>query len=220
MAGKITGWITTDNGVHIPLLDGESKASAIKRFGQSHIQKSNTVNFRKMTRKELAAYIVDNQIKRGIVKPENRKKQIDARLKGHGAIKAESWTDLYNGAKAMQEPTKKYTKTKSDKKSNTKQTTKKSASKKSADTKDSKYATYKDGKLTYKGSNKKEKLVNEIAYQLNVKLSNNKSDSLNKKRNLLYTEITRVNKTNVLSYLRSKGYKYEEHMKDYYWIYL
>lgn len=57
----------------------------------------------KMSRKELAEFIVDNQIKRGIVKAENKEKQIKARLKGLGMLKAQSWTDLYNGAKSMVE---------------------------------------------------------------------------------------------------------------------
>ena len=55
----------------------------------------------KMTRKELAEVIVNNQIERGIVKAENKAFQIKARLKGCGMLKAESWTDLYNGAKAV-----------------------------------------------------------------------------------------------------------------------
>ncbi len=55
----------------------------------------------KMTRKELAEVIVNNQIKRGIVKPEKKDFQIKTRLKGCGCLKAQSWMDLYEGAKAM-----------------------------------------------------------------------------------------------------------------------
>lgn len=54
-----------------------------------------------MTRKELAEVIVNNQIKRGIVKEENKELQIKSRLKGNGLIKAMSWMDLYEAAKAF-----------------------------------------------------------------------------------------------------------------------
>ena len=43
---------------------------------------SSTNNVDKMTRKEMASMLVDDQIKRGIVKPESREKQIQARLTG------------------------------------------------------------------------------------------------------------------------------------------
>lgn len=43
-----------------------------------------------MTRKEMIAACVDDQIKRGIVKAENRTMQINARLKGRGLVKAMS----------------------------------------------------------------------------------------------------------------------------------
>lgn len=52
-----------------------------------------------MTRKELAEIIVNNQIERGLVKLENKEKQIKARLKGCGMIKAMGWMDLYETAK-------------------------------------------------------------------------------------------------------------------------
>lgn len=55
----------------------------------------------KMTRKELAEVIVNNQIKRGIVKKENKDIQIKARLNGFGALKAMSKSELYKGAKAL-----------------------------------------------------------------------------------------------------------------------
>lgn len=44
----------------------------------------------KLTRKELIAACVDNQIERGIAKPENRSLQIKYRLKGGAGIKAMS----------------------------------------------------------------------------------------------------------------------------------
>ena len=45
---------------------------------------------KKMTRKELIAACVDNQIERGIVKAENRTNQIRYRLKGGAGLKAMS----------------------------------------------------------------------------------------------------------------------------------
>lgn len=52
-----------------------------------------------MTRKELAEIIVNDQIKRGIVKPERKEFQIQSRLKGCGMIKAMGWMELYETAK-------------------------------------------------------------------------------------------------------------------------
>lgn len=46
-----------------------------------------------MTRKEMITACVDDQIKRGIVKAENRTLQIKARLNGLGACKAMSKAD-------------------------------------------------------------------------------------------------------------------------------
>lgn len=43
-----------------------------------------------MTRKEMITACVDDQIKRGIVKAENRTMQIQSRLKGRGLVKAMS----------------------------------------------------------------------------------------------------------------------------------
>lgn len=50
----------------------------------------------KMTRKELAEVIVNDQIKRGIVKAENKEIQIKARLTGMFKM---GWLDLYETAK-------------------------------------------------------------------------------------------------------------------------
>lgn len=49
-----------------------------------------------MTRKELAEIIVNDQIKRGVVKLENKEKQIQARLTGMFKM---GWLDLYETAK-------------------------------------------------------------------------------------------------------------------------
>lgn len=53
-------------------------------------QTRTTREERTMTRKEMITICVDDQIKRGIVKPENRTMQINARLNGRGPFKAMS----------------------------------------------------------------------------------------------------------------------------------
>lgn len=53
----------------------------------------------KMTRKELATLIVEDQIKRGIVKEENKEVVIKGHLKGCGCCKPDSWLDLYEYVK-------------------------------------------------------------------------------------------------------------------------
>lgn len=54
-----------------------------------------------MTRKEMIAACVDDQIARGIVKAENRAKQIKVRLSGSGYIKAMSKSDCENWYKEI-----------------------------------------------------------------------------------------------------------------------
>ena len=51
-----------------------------------------------MTRKELAEIIVNDQIKRGIVKEEKKELLIKGRI--NGPLKM-SWMDLYNAAKCF-----------------------------------------------------------------------------------------------------------------------
>ena len=55
----------------------------------------------KMTRKELANFIVTNQIERGILKEESREKVVNRMLKGIGFLKAQSKLEVLQGAKAM-----------------------------------------------------------------------------------------------------------------------
>lgn len=43
-----------------------------------------------MTRKEMITKCVENQVERGMVRPENKSRQIAARLNGSGYIKAMS----------------------------------------------------------------------------------------------------------------------------------
>lgn len=57
-----------------------------------------------MTRKQMIEACVDDQIKRGVVKAENRAMQIRARLRGAGIVKAmskaecEKWyNEVFNG---------------------------------------------------------------------------------------------------------------------------
>lgn len=47
----------------------------------------------KITRKEMATLLVEDQIKRGIIKSENKEMQVEARL--NGMLKM-SWMELYN----------------------------------------------------------------------------------------------------------------------------
>lgn len=48
---------------------------------------------KRMTRKEMIAACVDDQIARGIVKAENRAMQIAVYLKGRGLVKAMSYAE-------------------------------------------------------------------------------------------------------------------------------
>lgn len=46
-----------------------------------------------MKRKEMIEAIVNDQIKNGVVRPEDKQRQIDARLKGCGAAKPMSYAE-------------------------------------------------------------------------------------------------------------------------------
>ena len=70
--------------------------------------------------------------------------------------------------------------------------------------------------MTFK--NKKE-LLAYVKKQTNIELKN-EDILLNKKRNMLYTEIPKNRKTFLLSFLNEKGIKYSYHVDDYYWIYV
>lgn len=53
-----------------------------------------------MTRKQMIEAIVNDQIKRGIVKPEDKQNQVNTRLKGCGALKTMSLAEckrVYEG---------------------------------------------------------------------------------------------------------------------------
>jgi hypothetical protein len=66
----------------------------------------------------------------------------------------------------------------------------------------------------------KQELIDFIAHQIGVRLENNPDDILNSKRKILYTTITRNNRNTVLSLLTRKGIRYENHVKDDYFIYI
>lgn len=54
-----------------------------------------------MTKRQLAETIVDDQIKRGVIKQENRDFQINSRLKGLGALKPMSKNELIKGTESV-----------------------------------------------------------------------------------------------------------------------
>lgn len=68
----------------------------------------------------------------------------------------------------------------------------------------------------------KQDIVDFVKEQLNVELVNDPNDRLNRKRNILYTSIPNParNTYRVLSLLKQKGLRVEEHLNDYYWIWV
>ena len=66
----------------------------------------------------------------------------------------------------------------------------------------------------------KQELIDYVAHQVGIRLENNKNDILNDRRKILHTTITKANKNAVLSLLTRKGIRYENHVKDYYFIYI
>ena len=69
-------------------------------------------------------------------------------------------------------------------------------------------------------SNKKE-LVQFVKEQLNVNLENDKDNKLNRKRNILYTQIAGTRYSNeVLRLLNQKEIRYEHHIHDNYWVWV
>lgn len=66
----------------------------------------------------------------------------------------------------------------------------------------------------------KNDFVNFVEQQTNVRLENDTADTLNKKKNILYTKIEKKDRMNVRSLLNKNNVRHEEHMGGYYWIYL
>lgn len=67
--------------------------------------------------------------------------------------------------------------------------------------------------------NSKEELIEFVKTQCGVVLPN-ESGFLNEDEYLLYTEIPRTNKIEILSLLDKYGIRHNEHLKNRYWIYL
>lgn len=65
----------------------------------------------------------------------------------------------------------------------------------------------------------KQELIDFIKHQTNINLPNPVS-SLNSKRSILYTEISRSDAYKVLPLLVKKGIRYETHTENAYWIYV
>jgi hypothetical protein len=66
----------------------------------------------------------------------------------------------------------------------------------------------------------KQELIDYIAHQVGIRLENNKNDILNDRRKILHTTITKANRNAVLSLLNKKGIRYENHINNYYFIYI
>ena len=66
----------------------------------------------------------------------------------------------------------------------------------------------------------KQELIDYVAHQVGIRLENNKNDILNDRRKILHTTITKANKNAVLSLLNKKGIRYENHINNYYFIYI
>ena len=68
----------------------------------------------------------------------------------------------------------------------------------------------------------KQDIVDFVKDQLNIELVNDPNDRLNQKRNILYTYIPEPSRNTykVLSLLKQKGLRVEEHLNDYYWIWV
>jgi hypothetical protein len=68
----------------------------------------------------------------------------------------------------------------------------------------------------------KQDIVDFVKHQLNIELVNDPNDRLNQKRNILYTYIPNpyLNTNSVLYLLYTEGLRYEQHMKNYYWIWV
>ena len=66
----------------------------------------------------------------------------------------------------------------------------------------------------------KTEFVSFVKHQTGVELENDSSEQFNKKRKVLYTQITRNDYNKVASFLISKGFRLESHVRDYYFVYL
>jgi hypothetical protein len=69
--------------------------------------------------------------------------------------------------------------------------------------------------MTFKN---KAELIDFIKHQTNITLTNDKTDLCNTKRNLLHTEINLTDKNIVLTILDKNNIRYEQHIKNSYFI--
>lgn len=66
----------------------------------------------------------------------------------------------------------------------------------------------------------KQELVDFVKEQFGVVLENDEDYTLNKHPDLLYTEIPKTYKNQILSLFRKKNIQTNEHLNSKYWIYL
>ena len=66
----------------------------------------------------------------------------------------------------------------------------------------------------------KTEFIDFVKRQTGVELENSSSEQFNKKRKVLYTQITRNDYNKVASFLVGKGFRLESHLKDHYFVYL
>ena len=67
---------------------------------------------------------------------------------------------------------------------------------------------------------KKEEFINRIKTQFNIVLENDKTNPLNKKRNILYTYINPNISYYLLTYLEKNNIRFEGHIHNNFWIWL
>lgn len=67
---------------------------------------------------------------------------------------------------------------------------------------------------------KKDKFIQTIKQQFNIKLENDKENIFNQNRNVLYTKIDYFNQREVLGYLIKNNITHNQHYNCYYWIYV
>ena len=66
----------------------------------------------------------------------------------------------------------------------------------------------------------KNKFIKYIKNQLNIDLTNDKSEPLNNKIKILYTEIKKEDINKLLSFLQKNNFRYEHHIGYCYWIWV
>lgn len=72
---------------------------------------------------------------------------------------------------------------------------------------------------SYADVKSKQDFVDYVEHRHNLKLNNDKGDILNRKRDVLYTNIPKEKKNTVLNDFKENGIRYEEHLNGNYWIY-